>query len=279
MSNTNLVAEDLAALFAKQDFGADLTRAALLVARLEYPSLDIEASLQKLQALAETVAPKFEADRSPTHVVQTLNRFLFDQEGFQGNTEDYYDPRNSLLNDVIERKMGIPITLSVVYLDIARRLNLPFFGVGLPGHFVVKYDDGDELFFVDPFYGGEILDRPSCVERAFSVLGKPVSVDDIDFGAVTERAVIQRMLGNLRGIYTSGEQYRKAAQVLYLLSALDPSDTELHKQRALMHFQIRDLSRARRDFEQYLALSPEASDIDEVRKYVAGLRALQAMMN
>ena len=279
MSNTNLVAEDLAALFAKQDFGADLTRAALLVARLEYPSLDIEASLQKLQALAETVAPKFEADRSPTHVVQTLNRFLFDQEGFQGNTEDYYDPRNSLLNDVIERKMGIPITLSVVYLDIARRLNLPFFGVGLPGHFVVKYDDGDELFFVDPFYGGEILDRPSCVERAFSVLGKPVSVDDIDFGAVTERAVIQRMLGNLRGIYTSGEQYRKAAQVLYLLSALDPSDAELHKQRALMHFQIRDLSRARRDFEQYLALSPEASDIDEVRKYVAGLRALQAMMN
>ena len=279
MSNTNLVAEDLAALFAKQDFGADLTRAALLVARLEYPSLDIEASLQKLQALAETVAPKFEADRSPTHVIQTLNRFLFDQEGFQGNTKDYYDPRNSLLNDVIERRMGIPITLSVVYLDMARRLNLPFFGVGLPGHFLVNYDDGDTLLFVDPFYGGEILDRPSCIERAFSVLGKPVSVEDIDFGAVTERAVIQRMLGNLRGIYTSGEQYRKAARILYLLSALDPTDAELHKQRALMHYQIRDLPRARRDFEQYLALSPEASDIDEVKKYVAGLQALQAMMN
>ncbi len=279
MSNTNLVAEDLAALFAKQDFAADLTRAALLVARLEYPTLDIEACLHKLQALAETVAPKFEADRSPPHVIQTLNRFLFDQEGFQGNTKDYYDPRNSLLNDVIERRMGIPITLSVVYLDMARRLNLPFFGVGLPGHFVVKYDDGDTLLFVDSFYGGEILDRPSCVERALSVLGKAVAVEDIDFGAVTERAVIQRMLGNLRGIYTSGEQYRKAAQILYLLSALDPTDAELHKQRALMHYQIRDLSRARRDFEQYLALSPEASDIDEVQKYVAGLQALQAMMN
>ena len=279
MSHTNLVAEDLAALFAKQDFTADLTKAALLVARLEYPTLDIEASVHKLQALAETVAPEFEADRSPTHVIQTLNRFLFDQEGFQGNTKDYYDPRNSLLNDVIERRMGIPITLSVVYLDIARRLNLPFFGVGLPGYFVVKYDDGDTVLFVDPFYGGEVLDRPSCVERAFSVLGKPVSVKDIDFGAVTEREVIQRMLGNLRGIYTSGEQYRKAARILYLLSALDPTDAELHKQRALMHYQIRDLSRARRDFEQYLALSPEASDIDEVQKYVAGLQALQAMMN
>ena len=279
MSNANLVAEDLAALFAKQDFAADLTRAALLVARLEYPKLDLEASLRKLQALAEVVAPKLEADRSPTGVIQTLNRFLFDQEGFQGNTEDYYDPRNSLLNDVIERRTGIPITLSVVYLDLARRLNLPFFGVGLPGHFVVKYDDGDTLLFVDPFYGGEVLDRVGCVARALSVLGKPVAVEDLDFDAVAERAVIQRMLGNLRGIYTSGEQYRKAAQVLYLLSALDPADAELHKQRALMHYQIRDLSRARRDFEQYLALSPEASDVDEVRKYVAGLQALQAMMN
>ena len=279
MSNVNLVAEDLTALFAKQDFAADLTRAALLVARLEYPTLDIEACLHKLQALAEAVAPTLEADRSPTAVIQTLNGFLFDQEGFAANTEDYYDPRNSLLNDVIERRKGIPLTLSIVYLDLARRLNLPFFGVGLPGHFVVKYDDGDTLLFVDPFYGGEVLDRPSCVERAFSVMGKPVSVKDIDFGAVTERAVIQRMLGNLRGIYTGGEQYRKAAQVLTLLSALDPSDAELHKQRALMHYQIRDLARARRDFEQYLALSPEAPDIDEVQKYVAGLQALQAMMN
>ena len=144
---------------------------------------------------------------------------------------------------------------------------------------MVKYDDGDTLLFVDPFYGGEILDRGGCVERASSVLGKPVAVEDLDFHAVAERAVIQRMLGNLRGIYTSGEQYRKAAQVLYLLSALDPANAELHKQRALMHYQIRDLSRARRDFEQYLALSPEASDIDEVQKYVAGLQALQAMMN
>ena len=279
MSNANAVAEELADLFSRDDLAVDLARAALMVARFEYPTLKIDDSLGRLQALADAVSPRLEADRSPSSVIQILSDFLFDQEGFRGNTEDYYDPRNSFLNDVIERKKGIPITLSIVYLDLARRLGLPLFGVGLPGHFVVKHDDGDTLLYVDPFYGGEILDRIGCAERAGSVLGKQVAAKDIDFSAVSERAVIQRMLGNLRGIYTTGEQYRKAADVLYLLSALDPVNAELHKQRALMHYQIRDLARARRDFEQYLALSPDASDADEVQKYVAGLQALQAMMN
>src|SRR5579859_4800477 len=197
--------QELSGLLAGRNPGIELDEAALLLARIEYPDLVIEPFLQILDSYAA------ELDGRRGSFVVAANQYLFDELGFTGNSEDYYNPANSCLNEVLAAKTGIPITLSVVYLEIARRLGKPVFGIGLPGHFVVQYDDGFSSTYIDVFHCGRLLDAADCAELAGS------AVNPAMLARVDNRQILARMINNLRGIYFSREAHRKTLQVLDLL--------------------------------------------------------------
>ena len=235
MSNPTIspVADQLLQVFEAPIHRVELARAALVLARVEYPGLDIESYLRKLQKFADHAPAPPDCGYEPEGMIETLNRYLFEKLGFQGNRDDYYDPRNSFLNDVIDRRTGIPITLSVVYLQITRRLGLPFYGVGLPGHFLLKYDDGRRVIYIDAFDRGRILDQDDCEARVASIRGENTSLREHDFRAVDNRHILIRMLNNLRNIYLDTRQYRKGLAVLDAIVALVPAAVDELKHTAL----------------------------------------------
>ncbi len=271
-------AEQLSQLLGKPQSEVDLGRAALVLAQLEYPDLDPEPYLKKLAVFARSIRSCLPHHASPLSAISAINRCLFDEQGFHGNEADYYDPRNSFLNDVIDRRTGIPITLCVVYLEITRRLELPFFGVGLPGHCIVKYDNGDDVFYIDPFHQGQLLDDEGCRHLVASVLGA-ATLTDTDFGAVDERYIILRMLHNLKGIYLNTRQHRKALLTQEAILALSPASADEVKLRGKLNFQLRHYGQARKDFETYLSLRPRAEDAAEIKQNIEAIAKILAMMN
>ena len=271
--------DQLDQLFSAPDHAVELGRAALILARLEYPSLDLSAQIERIERFAAEAGRRLPEDYDPLVSIGRLNDYLFGQLGFRGNEQDYYDPRNSFLNDVIERRTGIPITLSVVYLEITRRLGLPFYGVGLPGHFVLKYDDNRRVIFIDPFHGGRILEVEDCRDLARSIDGGRTEVSAEHLRAVSNRQIVIRMLNNLRSIYLRTRQYRKCMAALDAFLILAPGSPETHKQRAFLHHELGRPSQAVEQLEQYLALSPEASDVAEIQKWILAIRRRQVSLN
>jgi len=228
-----------------------LDRAALALATIEYPGLPLDASLRTLDVLAEEVRERTRHARNGHEFISGANRFLFDEMGFHGNEKDYYNPHNSCLNEVLKQRSGIPISLSVVYLEIARRLERPLFGIGLPGHFLVQYNDGQ----YDPFQGGALLSADDCYRMASVKYPDPSVLQPVD-----KRQILFRMINNLRGIYFSRRLYRKALQVMDLLVDATPELADHYKQRAMLHFQLQQMGPARADLERYLRMVPDAED-------------------
>jgi regulator of sirC expression with transglutaminase-like and TPR domain len=257
----------------------DLGRAALALARLEHPDLDEDSYVARLSEFAEQLRPKLPESLVSKDIVGAVSRHLFENLGFCGNEGDYYDLRNSFLNDVIDRRTGIPITLSVVYLEVARHLGLPYFGIGLPGHFLVKYDDGRQRVFVDPFNGGRTLKRNQCQKLLREIVGRRIVLREHDFAPVDKPYIIRRMLNNLRDIYLNSRRYRKGLEVIEMLLMLDPGATEEIKQRAWLHYELGQHKQARAELETYLAAQPEAEDVEDVKKWILALRRTQARLN
>lgn len=236
----------------------DLDRAALTLATIEFPGLEIENCIRTLDTFAAEVASRTRDSTGPSYV-NAVNQFLFEEIGLRGNSDDYFDPHNSCLNQVISRRTGIPITLSVLYMEISRRLSKPVFGIGLPGHFVVQYNDGLYSTFIDPFNGGELLSADQCYDRAQMPIGDLRVLAPVD-----KRQILFRMINNLRGIYFSRRSFAKALQIMDLLLDVSPDLADLHKQRALLHLQMQQMKAARVDLESYLRLAPEADDKAEM---------------
>jgi regulator of sirC expression with transglutaminase-like and TPR domain len=203
--------------------------------------------------------------------LQVFHEFFFQEQGFSGNQQDYYNPRNSCLNEVIATRMGIPISLAVAYIAIADRIELPVAGVGLPGHFLVRYDDENFSTFIDVFNGGQLLEASDCIELAREMTGMDFSASEAVLGPVSHRQILTRMLNNLRSIYLRGKEYGKAEQVLNLLLEAAPSDAESYVLRGAVYIELRKYLAARADFEQYLALAPDARDRGKVEEQIAAL--------
>jgi regulator of sirC expression with transglutaminase-like and TPR domain len=178
---------------------SDLEEGAFLMARVACPGLDIEIYRKRLDGMAQSLRDTVQRLKNPRFVIQALNQYLFDKEQFRGNIENYYDPNNSYLNQVLDRRIGIPISLSVVYLLLARRLGLPVTGVGLPGHFILKYESADFTAYLDPFNEGQILSREDCL-RFLSNSG--YGDNENHLASVSNRNIILRMIRNLIYIYT-----------------------------------------------------------------------------
>lgn len=266
-------------IVGREDEEINLAEAALLIAAQEYPNLDIKKYLKILDRMAETVKRRVRRGDDPHAVIGKINDHLFNEEGFRGNSEDYYDPKNSFLNQVLSRKTGIPITLSIVYMEMARRVGLPLEGVGFPGHFLVKYVSEEEEIIIDPFNRGEILSAYDCQDRLDNVYKGAVEFQEEFLASVTKKQILTRMLTNLKGIYLRSQAYEKSLDVLEMLLCVDPWAAQEMKDRGLLHYHFKEFGKAVNDFEQYLKLSPDAHDAKEIREHIQLLRRLIAMMN
>lgn len=256
-------AQSLVDLLARRPSRIELDRAALEIARIEYPELDAGVWIEQLDHHALAIAERARDLSDGKSFVQTANEYLFVEAGFRGNDDDYYNPDNSCLNRVLETKRGIPITLSVIYIEIARRLSKPASGVGLPGHFIVRYDDADYSALIDPYHGGAILDTARCCQLA--------QVDTLDNGMldpVDRRHIAMRMINNLRGIYFARREPEKALQVLDLLVAAAPDSADEHKQRGVALLQKHHMAEALAAFKRYLELSPGAPDRERIEEQI-----------
>lgn len=210
---------------SRPDEEIDLAAAALLIAEVEYPGLDIAHYLSVLDGMAE--GARRVAQRRGVGLVEAMNGHLFDELGFVGNDADYYDPRNSFLNEVIDRRVGIPITLSVIYLEVARRLGLELVGISFPGHFLVGEPVGGGMRYLDPYHGGIALQRHDLEERLARALGGTTQLSPEHLAPAPKRQILTRMLNNLRGIYHRMGDIDRQLGVLERLAILNPHDTRI----------------------------------------------------
>ena len=256
----------------------DLIRAALVIARSEYPNLDIEVYAARMEGLARRVAalvPEFH----PRSAMAAVNRVLFEEVNLRGNREDYYDPRNSFLNDVLDRGLGIPITLSIVYMEVAKRVGFSLSGVGMPGHFLLKYyEDGQEKL-IDCFNRGDILSRQDCQSRLDEIYSGEMTLRPEFLHPISRRQILTRMLNNLKTVYLSIRNFRKALTIADLILVIYPHSTEDLKQRALLRYSMGLHKLAAEDLEDYLKMSPHASDAEEIRQMALSIRRMLALMN
>ena len=279
MSRT-AVREQFLRMIARPDDELDLASAALLIAKEEYPALDVSEYRSRLDRLAERARPRMQGiDGNPFAVIDALNTCLFVEEGFRGNTDEYFDPRNSFLNEVLDRKRGIPITLCVIYMEVAARLGYSMRGVGFPGHFIVRHATEGRDILIDPYHQGEILLPEDCRGRLRAVFGPEVPFDTRYLDSVGKKQILTRMLENLKAIYMKSDDHARALRVIDRLVALSPDDPGLMRDRGVSHLNLCHFERAVNDLEAYLRSWPAAGDATAIRKQITSIRRLSASMN
>ncbi len=259
----------------------DLIRANLLIAKcVEYPDLDIDEYLARFEKMASEIQSRLDsADRGPRSLIHVINRYLFASQGFHGNENDYYDPRNSFLNDVMDRRTGIPITMSTLFIELAGRTGLALEGVGFPGHFVVKYSGPGFEFLIDPFNKGRMLSENDCQDILDRIYGGGVEFRSEMLATVTKKQIIGRMLSNLKGIYVDSKNYQKALWVVELILDLSPGNALEIRDRGLLYHRLECFSRALHDLETYLNLRSDAPDGEAMIDFISRLRDLVKSIN
>jgi regulator of sirC expression with transglutaminase-like and TPR domain len=253
----------------------DLAELALLIARDEYPSLDVEAELAELGAMAHELRPRLLGSLAAR--VASLSRYLFHEQGFEGDQRDYYDPLNSYLNEVLIRRVGLPISLSILAVGVGTRAGLEVCGVGLPGHFVAKATrDGQEVIF-DPFHGGRLLTTEQCEALVEQVVGTPFVATPEALEAVTAAQVAQRVLTNLKGSYLRRRDFARAARVIGRIRQLCPDDVTQRRDLGVSLLQAGRPGRAIDELSAYLEREP--MDADAVRELLEQAREEVARWN
>lgn len=265
---------DFRAMVTRPNDQIDLAEASLLIAREEYPWLDVKAYIRRLDHMAEEVGDRIGAERHPLTVAAGLARYLFVEVGFRGAADEYFDPQASHLNDVLERKRGIPLSLSVVYMEVARRAGYSVVGVGLPGHFVVKYPHPGGEVFVDPFHEGAVLSPADCAAMVHQIYRGAVKFEPYMLGAVTNRQILSRSIHNLKTIYLAAKRHDMALAMVELQLTLAPWDLDGIRDRGMLRYHLHDLPGAVADLETYLEYSAGAGDVDRVRRNVDTLRRI-----
>lgn len=250
----------------------NLAKAALHLAQEEYPDLEVDHYLKALDTIAADITERLPSSNYPLRVIRTINQYLYEDLKFAGNTEQYYDPRNSYLNQVIDRRTGIPITMSLVYLEIADRLNFPMIGIGMPGHFLIRPVVDEMEVFVDPFHQGEVLFPEDCQNRLTEIFGRPVEPRPEFFVAVSPQQFLARMLGNLKAIYLSKSDAIKALAAIERILLLFPDAVSERRDRGLLYYQIGRWTEASLDLEAYLDQVPAARDTAAIQGLLKQIR-------
>ena len=275
--------ERLAKLAKTSEQEMNLAEAALLIAMDEYPGLDVDAYLRQIDELATSVQQRLPAQAGLEDTLVTLNQFLFVEQGFSGDTDDYDDPRNSFLNEVLDRKRGIPITLSIIYMEVGRRLGLPLKGVSFPGHFLVKFSTREGEVVLDPFSGGSLMSKEDLVEMLEETYG--ASTDSTSaplerlLAAAGKKEILVRMLRNLKGAYLRRERYEKALTVIDRILLIQPDQPDEIRDRGRIYEHLECFRAALEDYQSYLTLRPSAGDAPDAHRRIAELKQIVANLN
>lgn len=247
----------------------DLIRAGLRYSQaIAYPDLDVEHYAGKLNRIADRAARWVDAGAAPGVRGQQLAYFLCEVEGIRGNQAEYTDPRNSHLHEVLDRKLGIPISLSVIYLAVAESLHIEARGIGLPGHFVVGVDSRDGLLYFDLFHGGRVIGETECQELVFSSTGYDGPLTPAWLRPLTNEQILARMLNNLRAVYLDQQAWQYGRRVLELLRLLQPDQAVILRDLGMVAHQEGKLTQAVRFYEQYLIREPDALDARDVQHFL-----------
>jgi regulator of sirC expression with transglutaminase-like and TPR domain len=257
----------------------DAIDVALEIAADAYPDLDAGAYRARIDALADRVRDRCGDPARPRQVIGQINWVLFIEEEFRGNVEDYQDPRNSYLNEVLDRKLGIPISLSVLYATLAERVGLRLSGVNLPLHFLLRIEDSDPARFVDPFHAGEILDREGCERRIAQIAGRSVALGPQHLAPCSTATITARMLRNLKAIYLQRVEPIAALPVIRRLAALDRDDLPEQRDWGMACLRADRPGEALDPLQRYLAEAPQADDVDAVRILLRAARRDVALRN
>ena len=279
--------ERFSELLAGEDDRIDLARACLLIAEDAYPGLDVEGYVNEVARLALRLRTRLPREAGAEEKVVELNEFLFEELGFSGNAEDYYDPRNSYLNEVIDRRTGIPITLSVLYMELGRKIGLPLEGVSFPGHFLVRVRMRGGMLVLDPFAGGEPQSEDELRVRLERVIPRGstglLSVRELPLDQflepATNRQILARLLRNLKGIYKQAEMPERMLDVLNRALVVTPDSTSDLRDRGVVYQRLQCYRAALQDLRDYVAREPDAADADEMRVKLFEVNSLCARLN
>jgi regulator of sirC expression with transglutaminase-like and TPR domain len=264
------------------DNQVNLAEAALVIAAAEYPHLDIDAYLGRIDELAAHLRRRLRQDIPPSEAILALNHYLFGELGFSGNTAEYYDPRNSFLNDVLDRRLGIPLTLSIVYIEIGRRAGLALRGVSFPGHFLVKCIVRDGAIMLDPYARGASLSIEDLQQRLKTLSnGIEPAAEAVQhmIGAAGNKEILARMLRNLKGIYLHQNEMLKALAAAERIIAMAPDAAEEYRERGRIYLNLECFRAALADFRHYLLLEPVADDAKVIQQQVAQLHEVASRLN
>jgi regulator of sirC expression with transglutaminase-like and TPR domain len=255
-----------ASLIKRREERIDLALAVLLIAKEEYPKLAIEDYIERLDQLAGELRIEIDLDAEPAKVLEGLGWFLSKEQGFIGNADEYYDARNSYLNEVMDRRLGIPITLSIVYLEVARRAGIKLQPVTFPGHFLIKMPREDEEdLFLDPYNNGRLMTVEDC-RRFYSELhGDAAPFSETMLAAGTKRQLVTRVLRNLKAIYLRNQELDHALRTIELMTTVTPWDLDQIRDRGLVHYRLGQIEEAVADLEVYASHAPEGPALDSVR--------------
>jgi regulator of sirC expression with transglutaminase-like and TPR domain len=267
---------------AADDATINLAEAALLIAAEEYRDLDVAAYLARLDDMAAALKRRLRPDISQADTVIALNRFLFDEHGFAGDAANYYDVRNSFLNDVLDRKRGIPITLALVYIEIGRRIGLPVQGVSFPAHFLVKCPLRDGTVVLDPYSKGASLSFDDLRQRVKALRNGAMPTRSMVaemLAAAGNKEIIVRILRNLKGIYWHQKAWAKALRATDRIISVMPDAAEEYRDRGMIYLNLECFRAALFDLQAYLTMLPVARDAESVRLQVIELQAVAARLN
>jgi len=282
MTETLAASERFRRLVEGPEEAIGLARGALLIAAEEHPELDVEARLRQLDDLGDALKRRLRPDIGTTDSILALNRYLFEELGFRGAGDSYYDPRNSFLDEVLDRRIGIPITLSIVYIEVGRRIGLAFEGVSFPGHFLVRCPVRDGTVVLDPYHKGASLGLDDLQRRLAALKGgeapERAAVAAMLAPAGT-REILARVLRNLRGIYLHFKQLPQALAASSRILMLEPDEGTEWRDRGLLHLELECFRAALGDLQRYLALVPDAEDADAMRARVVELQHAAARLN
>ncbi|MBX3710709.1 MAG: tetratricopeptide repeat protein [Lysobacter sp.] len=256
-----------ATLAETDDDQVPLLGCALLIARDEYPDLDVAACLAQVEAHAASLRPVVETLDDAPLKMQAINRRLFEELGYAGDHDEYYDPRNSYLNMVLHRRLGNPISLAVIQMEVARRLGVPLDGISFPGHFLVRLPVGDGMLVMDPFNRGRPLGTEELRRRAKPHFGDEVP-DEALFDILSpapNRAILMRILRNLHALYVGTGDWARAVRCMDRVLSLLPDNAEALRDRGMGYAEMGHVAGAAHDLGDYLRRWPEADDADEVR--------------
>ncbi len=250
----------------------DLGTGALLVASTNDPNVDIDGCCANLDRMAEAAQARMPSEAGPLEELNAITDLLFGVIGFSGNRDDYYDPNNSYLNQVLQSRLGIPITLSLLCIEVGRRAGVPVLGIGMPGHFLVRHRD-EENYFVDAFNGGLLMNRDECGAVLRQTAGDDARLEERHLNPVTPREILARVLRNLKAIYWDREEFDRCITTIGGLMAVLPDRPEEQRDRGVVHLKAGNHQQSADDFAAYIEAAPNADDIETVRNALSRLRS------